>query len=270
MSTVGEAVATLEQRLLVARKRELDVFRSWLCNDASTAELLNVSGPPGVGKTTLMRLFARKARGLGLNVASVDGHSVGLSERDFLRALDNGRSADLEDVVARLNRERSLVLIDTFDQLEHLTTFLQQELLPRFETGVKVVIAGRRPLVLAWSRGDSWPKIVRLLSLAGFTSSESRAYLARRGIGPRELIDQVVADTAGNPLALSLAADIITQLGVRDFAADPQWRLAARSLVRRLLSETNDDPELSRQWKPPRLSMSSTKRHCQPSQTRKM
>jgi hypothetical protein len=152
--------------------------------------------------------------------------------------------ADLEDLVARLNRDRSLLLIDTFEQLEHLTTFLQQELLPRLETGVKVVIAGRRPLVLAWSRADAWPKIVRLLSLRGFTASESRAYLARRGVDRQELINQVLAATAGNPLALSLAADLIRQLGVRDFAADPQWHLTSRSLVRRLLSETADDPNL--------------------------
>jgi hypothetical protein len=135
-------------------------------------------------------------------------------------------------------------LIDTFEQLEHLTTFLFQELLPRLETGVRVVIAGRRPLVLAWSRAEPWPKIVRLLPLAGFTAAESRAYLAQRGIDRRELKDQVVSATAGNPLALSLAADIIAQFGVRDFAADPHWHLAARSLAKRLLSETADDPEV--------------------------
>jgi DNA polymerase III delta prime subunit len=244
MATVGEAVATLEQHLLVARMRELEVFRTWLCSYPPPVELLNLSGPPGVGKTMLMRAFAREARILGRRVASVDGHSGQVSGPEFIRALNDDRPADLEELVARLNRERSLVLIDTFEQLEHLTTFLQAELLPRLDTGVKVVIAGRRPLVLTWSRADAWPKIVRLLSLGGFTERQSHAYLVQRGINRHDLIDQIVTATAGNPLALSLAADIVTQLDVSDFAADPQWHLAARPLVRRLLSETAGDPSL--------------------------
>jgi hypothetical protein len=51
-------------------------------------------------------------------------------------------------------------------------------------------------------------------------------------------------DAAGSdPLALSLAADLALQSGVRDFADAPQWRLLVRSLVDRQLTELSD-PEL--------------------------
>ena len=243
MQTVGETVATVEQNLLVARERELGIFRDWLHNPDATAHLLNVSGPPGVGKTTLVDALARDARMLGWSVVKADGHSVGASEAELVKAL-SGRSAELKDLVAQLNKRPSLVIIDTFEQLERMTTFLQCRLLPGLDAGTRIVIAGRRPLVLAWSRGDVWPKIVRLLQLEGFSYEESRSYLARRGVGHGGLIDQVIAATAGNPLALSLAADLIVQFGVRDFTTDPQWHLAARSLARRLLSEAAGDSGL--------------------------
>jgi hypothetical protein len=226
---------------LLAREQELQVFRTWLLRDPDVPELLNVSGPPGVGKTTLLSAFEQEAAKLGMHVASADGHSFGATPQGLIGALSRGRSADVEGLVASLNHSRSLVLLDTFEEIEHLTGFLQQELLPRLDTAVKVVIAGRRPLVLSWRRADAWPKIVRLLPLESFSASESRCYLLRRGLERAEVIDQVVTATGGNPLALSLAADIVVQFGVRDFAADPQWRLASRSLVRRLLSEAGGD-----------------------------
>jgi DNA polymerase III delta prime subunit len=244
MTTVGEAVATVEQRLIVARDREFELFHDWLFNDQPAAELLNVSGPPGVGKTTLVQAFAREAHALGWTVAVADGHRIGASERDLIQTLNDGRRGDTEGLVSRLNGTRSLVVIDTFEELEALTTYLQQELLPRLDMKTKVVIAGRRPLVLAWSRADGWPKIVRLLALEGFSLRDSRSYLAQRGIARRELVNPVVAATAGNPLALSVAADLISQFGVRDFAAEARWHIAGRSLLRRLLSETAGDTGL--------------------------
>ena len=34
-------------------------------------------------------------------------------------------------------------MLDTFEELEDLTPFLQREFVPRLDTGVRVVIAGR-------------------------------------------------------------------------------------------------------------------------------
>ena len=174
MRTVGEAVASLEQSLVLAREAELQVFRTWLLRETDVPELLNVTGQPGVGKSTLLSAFEHEAATFGRTVAWADGHSFAATPQGLLTALSGGRSSNVEDVVSLLNEDRSLVLLDTFEELEHLTGFLQQELLPRLDTEVKVVIAGRRPLILAWRRADAWPKIVRLLPLECFSASESR------------------------------------------------------------------------------------------------
>jgi hypothetical protein len=191
----------------------------------------------------LLQAFAHEAERTGRRIAAVDGHSFGATPQSLVTALSADHSADIQELISELNQDRSLVLLDTFEELEHLTGFLQQRLLPYLNTSVRIVIAGRRPLVLSWRRADGWPKIVRLLPLEGFSVSESHFYLARRGLSAK-LIDQVVTATGGNPLALSLAADIVSQFGVRDFTASSPWRLAARSLVSRLLSEAAGDPAL--------------------------
>src|SRR5690348_17229881 len=245
MTTVGEAVASLSRNLLVARSRELEVFRHWLRQEA-TPELLNVSGPPGVGKTSLLQAFADEAVGAGRRVVAVDAQCVGGSPQSLIAALSRTGSQDIDAVVAELNEDRAVVILDTFDAFEHLTQFLQQHLLPHLDTSVRVAVATRRPLVLAWRPVGGWPKIVRLIALEGLATAESRGYLSRRGVHSPELIEQVVRATAGNPLALSLAADIVVQFGVRDFANSSPWRLAARSLISRLVSEASGDPALLR------------------------
>lgn len=245
MTTVGEAVASLSRNLLIARSRELEIFRHWLHQDA-TPELLNVSGPPGVGKTSLLQAFTEEAAGLGRRVVAVDGQSFGGTPQSLVSALSRTGSHDIDAVIAELNEDRAVVVLDTFDAFEHLTQFLQQQLLPHLDTSIRVAIATRRPLVLAWHPVDGWQKIVRLISLEGFANAESRCYLLRRGVDSPELIEQVVRATAGNPLALSLAADIVVQFGVRDFANSSPWRLAARSLISRLVSEASGDPALVR------------------------
>jgi len=59
------------------------------------------------------------------------------------------------------------------------------------------------------------------------------------------LVEQLVQATGGHPLALSLAADIVRQLGVRELAAAPTWHLITHSVVEQLLRDIVD-PRLRR------------------------
>jgi hypothetical protein len=146
----------------------------------------------------------------------------------------------LRDVAVRLNKTRALVLLDRFDELGELTDYLQSELLPGLDTKVRVVIAGRYPVGLAWSRNELWHTLIRPLRLEGFSGTETQEYLHRRGLTEPGVVRQVVGAAGNNPLALSLAADLASRFGVRDFASAPEWRLVVRSLVERLLVEVRD------------------------------
>src|SRR6185437_1078077 len=101
MTTLGQAVAQLEERLFVGRQDELAAFRTWLAADSRQPEILNVCGPGGVGKTALLSAFGRLAISLDRQVVLADASRFPSTPRGLLQALGGG---SLTDVLQRLNR----------------------------------------------------------------------------------------------------------------------------------------------------------------------
>ncbi len=230
MFTMGDALNLLGETLFVGRGRELAIFTEWLGHDSLPPEILNVSGHGGVGKSTLLRSFARSAREAGWGVLSVDCSDLPHTPDGLFDAL----------VAPNLDGARPVVLLDTFEALGELQRFLVEQLLPRLPVGAKVVIAGRHPLSYLWAEDAPWRRVVRPLPLGGFQAGESREYLHRRGVLDEETVERVLVAAGGNPLALSLAADMVLQLGIRDLTRAPRWHLVVRSLVERLLRDAQD------------------------------
>lgn len=243
VSSLAEVVNRLEQELFVGREPELTAFVEWLHADAKFPDVLNVSGPSGVGKSALLRAFQRIAVDEGRAATLADGGSFPATVCGLLSALHGSVTDDVDDVVMHLNGTASLILLDSFDQLADLTDYVQAELLPRLKTSVRVVIAGRYPLGVAWSGSESWHKLIRPLRLGAFSQSESREYLRRRGVNELRVVNEIIRAAGSSPLALSLAADLSLRFGVRDFESAPEWRLIVRSLLERLLVEVGD-PQL--------------------------
>jgi hypothetical protein len=241
--SLGQAVDRLESELFVGREAELAIFTAWLDGASELPDVLNVSGPSGVGKSTLLRAFQRVAMRKGKSVVLVDGASSPATVGELLSALTEGLTQDLDEAVARLNGTRSLILVDTFDRLGKLTEYLKAQLIPRLGTGVRLVIAGRYPLGLAWDGSEPWRPLIHPLRLEGLSESESREYLNRRGVHADSLVEGILRAAGSNPLALSLAADLALRFGVSDFSLAPEWRLAVRSLIERVLIEVRD-PDL--------------------------
>ncbi|MBI4492586.1 MAG: ATP-binding protein [Chloroflexi bacterium] len=187
MSSPGGALGAREEELFVGRERELALFARWLAAETDTPELLNVSGHGGIGKSAPLRAFARTAHRTGRPAVLVDGHDVPHSPDGLLQApADEGSG----DALARLNAARPRILLDTFEELGELTRYLQQELLPRLDAGVRVVVAGRSPLGLAWTHDSPWQRLVRPMPLDAFSAQESREYLRRRGLSAALLVDE--------------------------------------------------------------------------------
>src|SRR4029079_13508780 len=143
MPTFGEMLSGLDARLFVGRQRELDIFRAWLTAENRGVGVLNISGPGGVGKSTLLRAFRRIAEEMGRSVVAVDGRLFRATSAGLLQMLGG---TELPAVVEQLNQARPLLVFDTFEELENLTPFLRDDFLPQLDFNVPIVIAGRRPM----------------------------------------------------------------------------------------------------------------------------
>lgn len=234
--TIGRALDEYEAALFVGRSVELQTFRRWI--DDEESPILNIHGRGGIGKSTLLRAFQRTARADGRRVLSVDLDGVRDSPESFWNALAPGVSDPLD--FAR--DEKAVVLIDSYARSAWLSSFLQNELLTPLATGGKVVIAGRAAFGPHWR---PWRALVRSIGLDVLSENEARRYLLRRGVSHRPLIDDILRAAAGLPLALSLAADIVLELGAVDLSTATEWHLAVRSLVEHLMHEVAD-PDLAR------------------------
>lgn len=235
MPTIGDSIAFLEEQLFFGRERELAEFQSWLTTGSEP--VLNLTGHGGVGKSTLLRAFARQAVRLGRKVIWLDSREFRHTPEGLLGAIG---APSWQDPIEYINKNIPLILFDTYEELFDLGRYLEREFLPRLEIGVKLVFAGRYPLVQEGMADSVWRRLIQPMALAPFSPEECRDYLRHRGIQEEGLIQQIVQSAAGSALALSLAADLALQMGVREFGALPEWHLVVRSLVEQLLRDVSD------------------------------
>ncbi len=185
----------------VGRAAHLNEFRSALAGEPGAYAVCFVSGPGGIGKSSLLRRLKDIAEDDHRTVIEIDGRAVETSLAEFFMAAETAQTDD-----------RTVVLVDTFERCQGVEEWLRDRFLPRVLTGVVVVVAGRRPPSTSWTSDEAWTDLLRVVQLDGLTPAESAALLEGRGVAP-ELRETVVAFAGGNPLALSLAADTAVRVG---------------------------------------------------------
>lgn len=197
---------------IVGREAEKALFHGVLTDSASPVVVLHIFGPGGVGKTTLLRAFRTMADEMQVLALSLDSRNIEPSPAAFTQALATALGvetiASIEQALAAPGR--SVILIDTFEHLAPLETWLRELFFPQLPEGVMIVTAGRNPLAAEWRLDEGWRTLLRQVSLRNLSMEEGQRFLTQRGVPPAQQ-PVVLSFTHGHPLALSLVADVYDQ-----------------------------------------------------------
>ena len=177
-----------------------------------------VHGIAGIGKSALLAAFTEDARARGAAVVSLDCGGIEPTERGFLaalgravgvlRALPPGATrpmatvADAADALSGLG-DRVVLVLDTYEQLRLLDTWLRQELVPGLRDNTRLALAGREPPVTAWI--TDFGDMLTTVPLANLAAADADALLRREGLSEADAA-RITRFTHGHPLALRLAA----------------------------------------------------------------
>lgn len=176
-----------------------------------------VRGIAGIGKSALLAAFAEDARGRGAVVVSLDCGGIEPTERGFLVALDRAIGAlrasrpgerlpmaTVAEAATALGElgDRVVLVLDTYDQLRLLDTWLRQDFVPSLRDNTRLALGGREPPVAAWI--SDFGNLLATVPLANLAAGDAEALLGREGLSGADAA-RITRFTHGHPLALRLA-----------------------------------------------------------------
>ncbi len=237
--SLASRIDSARRRRFVGRTAEVELFESALAAPAESFGVLFVYGPGGIGKSSLLDAYADAAVRAGRRPLRLDGYSMSPPTPDGLRAaLADALGGSPGGFVERLGDGSGWVLlIDTFELLAPLESWLRTRLLPQLPADLLIVVAGRRAPSAEWLADPGWRDLLRVISLRGLPPDGTQRYLEIEQV-PAELQQQVIRLTHGHPLALSLMVDAIRRGGA--VAALPASLAEDPDLVRALLNRLID------------------------------
>jgi hypothetical protein len=203
-----DSLALEAARNFVGRTQEVDQLLHIL--NEQDVMVVFVHGVGGIGKSSLLEVFASQAQGQGAVVIKLDCRTIKPSEEGFLLELHmaiGGDSTDLEAVATRLSQlgERVILALDTYEVFRMMDTWLRQVFIPSLGDTVRVVLFGREAPVSAWFTTPGWSGMVQSLRLDPLNNSEAEQLLLQCGVAQSDIL-RVTQFTHGHPLALKLAA----------------------------------------------------------------
>lgn len=216
-------MAELNDRSVVGRQRELQMFHEFLQRSHPGIRLLNIYGTGGIGKSFLLDEFRQTAASLNVRMISLDSrdivhnpsslcnHIVHLLERLVGKTFSTpDKPTSTIDSIELLNqaaKEHRLILtFDTYEEMGELDHWLREHLIKELHPSICIVISGRYALQGAWKLSAAWRQSTMQMPLSDLSFTDVKSYLHHLSILDEHTIYWIWNHTKGHPLTLSLTA----------------------------------------------------------------
>lgn len=212
MARLRDILQQQRKKNFVGRQTELQFFSALLQKASPTYHLIYIYGPGGQGKTALLKQMADACVENSTPFIHLDCRYIEARPDSFKQSFQlSSPFGEAEIIDAIDSHQRPVVLmIDTYEKLKPLDDWLRMDFLPELPGNVITVITGRSGLPTNWKTDPGWQSITKTFSLKELSNEESAQLLNRRSI-PNEHVQRIVEYTHGNPLALSIVADMFDQ-----------------------------------------------------------
>ncbi len=236
--------AVLESRAaegFVGRRAELGVLETLLA--AAGPLVIHMHGLGGMGKSTLLDAFVRRARRRSVRVVRVDCRTAEPTERGVVHALGALLGTKVRTVgglTDRLGaaRTRVVVILDNYEVFRLADAWIRQRFVPALPDNTRLVLAGREPPVSAWSTAPEWAGLFCSLALRPLNEAEAGELLRRAGV-PVAYVARLNRFARGHPLALKLAAQTFPHTAEEAYG-DIAAHGIIEELTRRYLGDLRD------------------------------
>ncbi|MBV1786659.1 winged helix-turn-helix domain-containing protein [Marinobacterium sp. D7] len=254
---IGDLIAANARYDRILRPKELAHLSAALAEDGP--RVVHLHGIAGIGKSTLLAMFAEHSRANGVTLLRLDCRRIEPTAEGFLRELSQAAGCDgssLSTIADRLIDlgSRVVLALDTYERFGLLDTWLRQIFIPQLPDNVRIFLFGRERPVTAWYTTAGWHELFKAMELGALVEKDAVELLQRLGL-PLERANEIAPILQGHPLALQLAAsamlerldlrlndnslqhvlETLTQMFLED-VRDPQTRqaLEAVSVTRRV------------------------------------
>jgi hypothetical protein len=131
-----------------------------------------------------------------------------------------------------------VLVLDTYEVFRFLDTWLRETFLPSLGANVRLVLAGREPLVSDWLAAGRWHALVCSVALEPLGDAAALELLSRNGVGEQEAV-RINRFVHGHPLALRLAATTLSERPDRSLESEA-IPIVVDSLARMYLADVSD------------------------------
>ncbi|HSJ89204.1 MAG TPA: AAA family ATPase, partial [Anaerolineales bacterium] len=183
--SLADRLTQARHNRFVGREGELSVFETALRAEILPFYIFHIFGPGGVGKTTLLQEFALLSERHGARAIYLDARHIDPSPDAFIKSLGALLGQNNSDSIPGLldaSAQRTVILIDTYEALTPLDSWLRTTFLPQLPDAVLTVLAGRNSPNAAWLGDSGWQDLIRIISLRNLSPDEGRAFINKRGL----------------------------------------------------------------------------------------